>query len=352
MIENIAMKQDFSPARRRAGVVALGPVLALSLALASTPASAQQVTYAFDQRLPGSYDDVVKLPSIGVIPLRGPDGVNFASAIAGELQAMRIGDQPVFSIRTEDSGAAPGKGRASDDAVFVRAAGAKLGVKGILWGTIISASVTSNNFTGSTVSCSGNSCHDVPIACIKYQGSYTVTPTIYSVDNSRILYTRQLKKDSVTDVCGGDVRTSSITGMFSNLFGKKKQEAVTNDSILTAMRLDAAKAVVADIMPQVRKMKIGFKAKFPEFDQPTQAKLNDAVAQLKSGRADKACGVFEATGDGPNTKQLSLLFNLAACHEVNADNKTALELYQAYDSRITKVDPMINEALKRMGAIK
>ncbi len=323
--------------------------------MVSLPAQvrAQQVQYVFDQRMPGAYEDVMKLTSMGVIPFRGPDGGNFSAAIAGELQALRIGTNPVFNIRTEESGAAPGKSRALADANYVRSAGGRLGVKGIVWGTIVSATVGSQKYVGAAQSCSNNTCQTVPVDCVKYEGSYTVTPTIYSVETGKIVYTRQLKKDSVTDVCGGQVQKTSLGDIFSGWIGKKKeQQALTTDSILTAMRLDAAKAIVAEISPHSMKVKVGFKAKFPEFDKPTQATLSDAVAQLKSGRADKACGIFESLGNGVNTPQLNLLFNLGACYEVNGNTKVALQLYQTYDSKMTKVDPMINDALKRLGAIK
>ncbi|WP_066651040.1 MULTISPECIES: hypothetical protein [Sphingomonas] len=323
-------------------------LLAASLMIGVAPAAAQ-MQYTFDQRVSGAYDAVQSLPSIGVLPFRGQDGNNLAAAFASELQALRVGDRSLFAVRTEDSGAAPGRGKAAADVTFVRAAGARLGVKGVLWGDVVSATVASSNYTGSKTVCKGlmTDCRDVSIACTKFQGSYTVNAAIYDVDTGRILYTKQLKKDSITDVCGGEVQSSKIV-----LFGKAKQVATTPDSILTALRLEIAKAVVADFQPMVRKASVAFKNKFPEFDKETQAVLMNALAQLKSGRADKACGAFEARGNGVNTTQLSLLFNLAACAEVNGNIRLALELYQSYDSKITAVDPMINNALRRLGAIK
>lgn len=325
------------------------------LTLVSTPASAQQFLYTFDQRLPSNYEEVFNLPSIGVIPLRGADGQNFSAAMAGELQAVRIGSRPAFSIRTEDSGAAPGKGRKSPpDAVYVRAAADRLGVKGVLWGTVTAAGVTTDPYVGSTTVCNNGVCNQVAVKCLKYQGSYTVTPVIYAADTGKILYQRQIKRDSVTDVCGGNVQSSSLSGLFEGLFGKKKeQQALTPDSILTAIRLDAAKTIIADLTPKTRKAKVGFKTKFPEFDKPAQAKLALAIGQLKSGRPDKACGMFgELAGEGAATKQLSLRFNLAACEEVNGNYNVAKQIYQAYDRDHPQVDQMLNDALKRMNDFK
>lgn len=349
--------RDLSPMRLRLArmrVWRITPAI-LPLALQAAPASAQQYVYNYDQRLPSNYDEVFNLPSIGVIPLRGADGQNFSAAIAGELQAIRIGTRPAFSIRTEDSGAAPGKSRKSPpDTVYVRAAGDRLGVRGILWGTITAAGVTADKYIGSTTACENNTCRQVPIACIKYQGSYTVTPVIYAAETGKILYQRQIKRDSVTDVCGGTVQNSSLGDIFSGLFGKKKQEqALTPDSIMTAIRLDAARTVVADLTPKTQKAKVGFKTKFPEFDKETQAKLGLAIAQLKSGRADKACGMFgELGGEGAATKQLSLRYNLAACEEVNGNYSVAKQIYQAYDRDHPQVDQMLNDALKRMTDVK
>lgn len=317
------------------------------------PAMAQQFVYSFDQRLPSTYDDVFNLPSIGVISLRGPDGQNFAAAIAGELQAVRIGSRPAFSIRTEDSGAAPGKSRKSPpDSVYVRAAADRLGVKGILWGTITSSSVTADKYVGSTTSCANKVCTQVPIDCVKYQGSYTVTPAIYAADSGKILYQRMIKKDSVTDVCGGMVQKSSLGDIFTGLFGKKKQEALTPDSIMTAIRLDAAQAIIADLTPKSRKAKVGFKTRFPEYDKDTQAKLGLAIDQIKSGRPDKGCGMFQAMGEGTATKALSLRYNLAACEEVNGNYKVARQIYDAYDRDHPEVDQMLNDALKRLNDLK
>lgn len=333
----------------RSSVIA---ALALGLLL-PTQALADGYVYVFDQRLPGAYDDVFNLPSLGVIPLRGTDGQNFAAAIAGELQQVRIGSRPAFSIRTQDTGAAPGKTRKSAaDAVYIRAAADKLGVKGLLWGNIVSANVSIDKYVGSTTSCANKVCTAVPVDCVKYQGSYTVTPAIYSAEKASILYQKMIKKDAVTDVCGGVVQKTSLVDIFGGLFSKKKQEALTPDSIMTAIRLEAAKEIIADLTPKTRKAKVGFKAKFPEFDKETQGKLTLAMEQLKSGRPDKACGIFQSFGEGAATKQLSLRYNLAACEEVNANYKVAKQIYDAYDKDMTAVDPMLNDALKRMADMK
>ena len=320
---------------------------------APTAALADGYVYAFDQRLPGAYDDVFNLASLGVIPLRGTDGQNFAAAIAGELQQVRIGTRPAFSIRTEDTGAAPGKTRKSPpDSVYVRAAGDRLGVKGVLWGNIVSAKVSIDKYVGAVTSCANKVCTEVPVDCVKYQGSYTVTPAIYTADKANILYQKMIKKDAVTDVCGGVVQKTSLVDLFGGLFSKKKQEALTPDSIMTAIRMEAAKEIIADLTPKTRKAKVGFKSKFPEFDKDTQAKLTLAMEQLKSGRPDKACGIFQSYGEGAATKQLSLRYSLAACEEVNANYKVAKQIYDAYDKDMTAVDPMLNDALKRMADMK
>lgn len=333
-------------------ILSLIAVTACALA-APGAALADGYVYTFDQRLPGAYDDVFNLPSLGVIPLRGTDGQNFAAAVAGELQQVRIGTRPAFSIRTEDTGAAPGKTRKSaGDSVYVRAAADRLGVKGLLWGNIVSAKVSIDKYVGATTSCVNKVCTQVPIDCVKYQGSYTVTPAIYSSDKASILYQKMIKKDAVTDVCGGVVQKTSLVDIFGGLFSKKKQEALTPDSIMTAIRLEAAKEIIADLTPKTRKAKVGFKAKFPEFDKDTQAKLALAMDQLKSGRPDKACGIFQSFGEGAATRQLSLRYNLAACEEVNANYKVAKQIYDAYDKDMTAVDPMLNDALKRMADMK
>lgn len=371
--------------------------LALAL-LHTTPAFADGYVYVFDQRLPGAYDDVFNLPSLGVVPLRGNDGQGFSATIAGELQQVRVGARPAFSIRTEETGAAAGKSRkAPPDSVFVRAAADRLGVKGILWGTISASTLQTSNFSKLTQVCNGNTCNNVPVQCQKYQGTFVVTPAIYSGDNSRILYQRTIKKDAVIDVCAGQVqadsggdnggtigkvgtiantgsKASSTAGGVSgavntvgnalsgisairSLFGKSGKSrnepvAVTPESIMTALRLDAAQEIIADMTPKTRKAKVGFKAKFPEFDKETQAKLSLAMDQLKSGRPDKACGIFQSFGEGAATKQLSLRYNLAACEEVNANYKVAKQIYDAYDRDMSAVDPMLNDALKRMAELK
>ena len=357
MISTMEPAPVMSGAVRRLLRLARRCALLILAVLGATPALAQQYVYTFDQRVPGNYDDVFKLPSIGVISLRGADGSNFSAAMAGELQAIRIGNVPAFSVRTEDSGAAPGKSReTSADTVFARAAANRLGVKGLLWGTVTAAGVATNRYTGENTDCDGSKCRQVPVDCVKYEGSYTVTPVIYSAETGRILYQRQIKRDSVTDVCAGTVRQSSIGGILSslNFFGKKKEEqALTPDSIMTAMRLEAVKAIITDLTPQVRKAKVGFKTKFPEFDKDVQARLALAIAQLKSGRPDKACGMFgELAGEGAATPQLSLRFNLAACEEVNGNFTVARQIYQAYDRDHPEVDQMLNDALKRMGEVK
>ena len=328
-------------------------VAPLLLCAGAAPARADQYVYNFDQRLPSAYDDVFNLPSLGVISLRGTDGQNFAAAIAGELQAIRIGTRPAFSIRTEDSGAAPGKTRKSPpDSVYVRAAADRLGVKGILFGTIVSANVTIDKYIGATTSCANKVCTSVPVDCVKYQGSYTVTPTIYTADTAKILYQKMIKKDAVTDVCGGVVQKTSLVDIFGGLFSKKKQEALTPESIMTAIRMEAAKEIILDLTPKTRKAKVGFKTSFPEFDKETQTKLKLAVEQLKSGRPDKACGMFQSFGEGAATKQLTLRYNLAACEEVNGNTKTAKQIYDAYDRDHPEVDQMLNDALKRLGDLK
>ncbi len=224
-------------------------------------------------------------------------------------------------------------------------------MKGILWGNIVAAGVTTEKYVGTTTSCSGKVCSQVPVDCVKYQGSYTVTPTIYGAETGKILYQKMLKKDSVTNVCGGTVTSNSFGEMFGSLFGKKKQEALTPDSIMTAIRMQAAQEVITELTPKVRKAKVGFKTKFPEYDKDNQDKLALAIAQLKSGRPDKACGMFEAMGEGAATKQLSLRYNLAACEEVNANYKVARQIYEAYDRDHPQVDPTLNAALKRLSEL-
>ena len=371
--------------------------LALALMIPA-PALADGYVYVFDQRLPGAYDDVFNLPSLGVIPLRGNDGQGFSATIAGELQQVRIGARAAFAIRTEETGAVAGKSRkAPPDSVFVRAAADRLGVKGIMWGSITASTVQSSNYSKMTQICNGSVCGNVPVQCQKYQGTFVVTPAIYSGDNSRILYQRTIKKDTMIDICAGQVQSDSsgdlggtigkvgnLANSGSNLSsaaggvggavnsvgsalsgigaiksllgksGKSKNEpvAVTPESIMAALRMDAAQEIIADLTPKAHKAKVGFKTRFPEFDKDTQAKLALAIDQLKSGRPDKACGIFQSYGEGAATKQLSLRYNLAACEEVNANYRVAKQLYDAYDKDMTAVDPMLNDALKRMADMK
>ena len=121
---------------------------------------------------------------------------------------------------------------------------------------------------------------------------------------------------------------------------------------MTAIRLDAAQALIADLTPKTRKAKVGFKTRFPEFDKETQSKLGLAIEQIKSGRPDKGCGMLGALGEGTATKQLSLRYDLAACEEVNGNYKVARQIYEAYDRDHPEVDQLLNDALKRLNDLK
>ena len=313
-------------------------------------AMAQEVTYTYNQVTPGPYTLITSLTSLGIVPFRGVDGEAFAEALAGKLLEIRLGDKPAFNVRNGDSGAAPGKvGNPAVDATFIRAAGAKLGVKGVVWGNVTSASVSSKNYTGSEQDCPGfldlSKCHSVPVDCTSYQGNYTVTPSVFRVEDGKILYTKQIQKTSSTDVCGGKVKGSLL-----DIFNKKKI-VVTPDAIMTAMRQEAVNAMADDIKPPAsHSVTIPFKSNFPEFDAATQIQLKAALPWLKGQRDDRACDIFTRLGSGSDTKQYSLLFNIAACMEVQNNPKAALELYQAADHILQAPDKSLNAALKRLGA--
>jgi len=325
---------------------------ALTLSARGELAMAQAYTYSFVQRMPAQYDAVLNLKSLAVLPLKGNDGSNFSAALTGELQALRVGKDPLFTLRNEEGGPPPNKGRnaAAAAASFVVNMGRTLGVNGVVWGDI-SASAVPTAYKGATTDCSNNSCRQVPVDCVRIDGSYTVFPKIYSVATGQLVYSEPVHKEISVSNCGGVNNAGGgllgSVASLTNLIGGRQDKVQTPEAIMTTLRTQAVKEIAAKFTPQTRNARIGFKTRAPELDKAGQEQFANAVEFLKSGRPDRACGQFEAMGQGLQTAQVSLLFNLGACREVNGNIRSAQEYYARADSLLTRPDTMINEALKR-----
>jgi hypothetical protein len=348
-------------------------------------ALAQEKLVEYTKQTAGAYSDVQALNSLMVLDFSGEDsrptdgksaeGKAFAGALAGELKNLQINNKLAFpQVRNEAAGAQLSKVRSAEaGAALVSQLGSKFGVDGVVWGEVNKAEVTSNVHQGERVKTTLETTKEtfstlttifgskssektekpVMVDCTKYVGDYVVTPAIFKTNGGKILYTKQIVKNSSVEICGGVVKNS---GGFLGLSSGSSSQPLSPAGIIANLRQQAVAEMIAQLKPQPGgKAKVAFKTKFPDItDAALRTKLGGAIDWLNGNDPETACNIFIGADSGTNTKQYSLLFNIAACFELRNNDRAAKDAYLAARQILLdtggKADPSLIAAIKRLTA--
>jgi len=330
-------------------------------------ASAQEMSVRYNKYTGGQFGDVFNLETLAVVDFLGSDGHDFAEALGGELKNLQINNKPAFSIRNERTGPALSKARTPEAGKpYAIQIGQKFGMKGVVWGEVNNATITTDRHKGEKVKSAAEIASDtykrmtgqtVPppamVDCVNHSGSYTVTPYIFKTDGGSIVYTKQFSKNSSVEICAGVVKGSPFLGLPQG----GNTQAITPAGLIALLR----KQVIADIIREMRppaptQVTVRFKTKFPDVaDAALRAKLEQSVTWL-SEDIEVACRNFMSAGAGEKTEQYSLLFNIAACLEVRQNEKAARGAYLAAREKLIteqkRPDSSLTAALRRTGALQ
>jgi len=330
-------------------------------------ASAQEKQVEYTKQGSGPLGEIFNLTSLAIVDFAGPDGKPFAQALGGELRGLQINGQPAFTIRNELSGPLLSKARTPEAGrPFVIQMGQKLGVKGVVWGEINEASVTTEHHQGQKVKTPAEAAQEamlllqgkplpppVMVDCVAHRGAYTATISFFQTEGGKILHTKQINKNGNVEICGGIIKGGSILGLPKGGSG----QAMTPDGIIGNLRKDVIADLIGQMKPPVgTKVKASFKTKFPDVaDEALRKKLERAASYISNTDAELSCDTFIKEGHGPATEQYSLMFNIAACMEVRHNEKAAKEYYLVarkirFESGQGR-DSSLDAALHRVGAI-
>ncbi|KAB7648266.1 hypothetical protein [Polymorphobacter fuscus] len=329
-----------------------GPVLAIALVTATTPA------LAFDDarykgRFPAEFYEAGRLRSVAVLPFAGTDGANLTKALVTELKGVQLNNDPWFSVKTAD-------GSETDPA----RAGQALGVKGVHVGNVVTAKLTRTDRSEQSTECDGAvDCKKGEvrtITCTRVVLDYQVNARIVDVATKASVYARSHTANAGYDICNGKKKEVAIiedkgaaVRMAEWLTGKKTVDdcavRCTDDGLYEKARADIARAIVKDVAPYNKDVSVEFKRRAEELPKPDQKTFESGTPFIKADRLDRACSIWEVMETGPAATSVSLLYNLGVCQEalVPENPSAALEYYVKADQLTSKPDKLVSAALLR-----
>jgi hypothetical protein len=325
------------------------------LALTVTSGSdawAKKISY--NARFKAKYPAVADGASIGILNFAGRDGENFGAALSSVLQTAELDERPIFTVKSLDSMSYRDEGNISkaEVATAVRL-GQSLGVKTIFTGTVMSASVSTNNYTkdetvcvesAGLFKCKRSETRKVP--CSKVVGQYSVSPRAIAVASGTIVYSEVISTQGEYDVCNGQLQSAGFS-----LFSKKPTTIAVSspEALMAKMRQDVANQIRVKVAPYNQLLEVELKEKSVGLSKPDQEQFSNAIAFGNAARMDRACSIFE-TLEPSNNANIALLYNLGVCQEVLLPDEpgAALGYYAKADQYLVKPDKMISDAFLRM----
>jgi hypothetical protein len=356
--------------RRRQGVkqgqtfaVAFG-MLALG---AAVPAQAFEDA-VYKGRFAAQYFEAGQLRTISVLPFAGPDGENFAKALAGEMRAVQLNEDQWYTVKAPDGidkAQALAVATSGDNTSGAVAIGKKLDVKGIYTGTVQQARISRTDRNEVTTECAdGTDCKKKEprnIVCTRIVLEYAVAARIINVASGATIYAKNHAAQDGYDLCNGkgqEIKVEENEGLavkFAKaITGGPKKEGFavefTEDALFQRVRANIAGKIRADVAPSNRPLSVEFKRRASELPKPQQVTFESGTPFIKADRLDRACSIWEVMESDPAAAtSISLLYNLGVCQEalVPENPSAALEYYVKADQLTIKPDKLVSAALLR-----
>lgn len=320
-----------------------------SLAMAEVP-----VEYAarIEPRFPG----VAALGPLAVTAFTGPDGKEFAAALRAELQSAEVDGRAFYTVRNLDDAAK------TDTPALAVKAGAAGRVAAVFAGTVAKAAIDRQEYKQDQARCAEagilhcSKTETVAVPCLKYTGTYVVTPAVYVVADAKVFYTETVTVHGDFSTCSETASQSSFDKLLSAMTAAKRVGVIvitTPEQLMVKLRGDAAALVRSHLTPTTKKIKVTFKDHAPELGKADQAQFHSAAQFARANRLDRACGIFETLSTPDKANNVALLYNLGVCQEALEPDRpaAALEYYAKADQRTTTPDRLVSEAFLRVKAL-
>ncbi len=319
-------------------------------------------------RFAAQYYEAGQLRTLSVLPFSGPDGDNFAKALAGEMRSVQLNEDQWYTVKAPDGvdkAQALAVATGGDNTGNAVAIGKKLDSKAIYTGTVQQARVSRTDRNEVTTECAdGTDCKKKEprsIVCTRIVLEYAVAARIINVASGATVYSKNHAAQDGYDVCNGkgqDIKVEENDGLavkFAKaLTGgpKKAGFAVefTEDALFQRVRANISQKIRADVSPSNKPLAVEFKRRATELPKPQQVTFESATPFIKADRLDRACSIWEVMESDPAAAtSISLLYNLGVCQEalVPENPSAALEYYVKADQLTIKPDKLVSAALLR-----
>lgn len=344
-----------------------GAVLGLALLGAAVPAQAFDDAI-YKGRFAAQFFEAGQLRTISVLPFAGPDGDNFAKALAAEMRAVVLNEDQWYNVKAPDGidkAQALGVATAGDNSSGAVTAGKKLDVKAIYTGTVQQARISRTDRNEITTECAdGSDCKTKTprnIVCTRIVLEYAVAARIINVASGATAYAKNHAAQDGYDLCNGKGQEIKVennegwaVGFAKKITGGPKKEGFavefTEDALFQRLRANIAQKIRADVAPANRPLTVEFKRRASELPKPAQITFESGTPFIKADRLDRACSIWEVMESDPTAAtSISLLYNLGVCQEalVPENPSAALEYYVKADQLTIKPDKLVSAALLR-----
>ncbi len=307
---------------------------------------------------------------VALIAFGGDEGENFTQDLNSLLQNTFIDGEPYFTVLGEAGSRSATKSSGQEGAAAI-AYGRNLGAEAVYLGT---ASVTIRDIpreeskevclarTGGVVKQCAQS-EVVKVSCRRIEGTYTVAPKVIRVADGKVVYSESISVSDSIDKCDENTEGAAeslikalVPGgeLLSRLAPKSKPKQtaapITPESMLVDLRKKAAQQISRHIAPYNGTVKVDFKEKGADIPKAAQAQFKAGLEFAKAGRADRACGIWDALNTSETAESPTLLYNLGACAEVLEPDspRQAMIFYSKADAASATPDPQISTAMTRL----
>lgn len=287
-------------------------------------------------------EEAAGLRRVAVMGFRGPQSEMAGAAFETMLVKHQYNGEPYFTVvDRHQTGTVMGEvARSLTGEVDPKTAtryGKQLGVEGVYFADIVSASVNPRHYEAQEKYCrrtnsSGRKCRDWgtrTVRCLERNANVTVMPRLVDVETGRVVYRAEHVGQSSTSSCGGD-------------------GDVPDSQLMEQALRQALEQIRSDIAPSEVRTYVSLMNEPSSLGAADTAEFMRGLAFAQAQRVDRACEIWRALNARLDGNDNALLFNVAICSETEGDPATALRILEDVDRRLDAPDRNVSAALARV----
>lgn len=308
--------------------------------------------------MPANNESAATFREVAIVPFNGRGGMALSSELEAMLAGIKVGQHPYFKLADRmqlqsiiDEIKLSHSGMLSDDAIVK--IGKLAGVKGIYTGVVTTNETSSDPYiekrpytvcaaystitsstkrsTISTPVCTSWVTRYNTVNCSRKAASYGFSVKLTEVESGQVVYASDFSSTQADQACSD-------------------RRAVKSDAELRRQVQDDAKAKFRrDVAPYAVNVTVKLMGETEGIPSgKAQDLFENGLEYAAAGRLDRSCELWqESAVMAPNA--VPLVFNLGICQELRQELDKALDTVRKADRLMSKPDPLINEALARIG---